>query len=253
MEVQVNNNRREKGFLSEDDKKYILSISDRHTALEISKMYNCSRSTILKLWMDEKYNKNGLSYKYYVDHNYFEEINTPNKAYMIGFIASDGNIYKRKNGNYQYQLQISLQQRDYKFLQDILKDMKSTNPVKFLTTNGHDYAVITIVSNKICEDLINLGLMENKTWNLNIETILNNIPVCFHRDFFRGYFDGDGFFAISKKELPSYMYIGYVMPLKNAELIYEYFKNIGIECSVKEDKRKYSHPFGRVDFFGYNK
>ena len=45
------------------------------------------------------------------------------------------------------------------------------------------------------------------------------------------------------------------MPLQNAKLLQQYLFSIGIDSVVYEDNRseKYTHPFGRFDFFGANK
>lgn len=62
-----------KYILTDKDKKEILSKSDKFTAKQLSEQYGCSRSTILKIWMDNDYHK-PRSFSYYVNDNYFSEI-----------------------------------------------------------------------------------------------------------------------------------------------------------------------------------
>ena len=67
-------------------------------------MLNISRTTI-KMWNDELHfiepRKPGeagkiKSKKYKYDENYFERIQTPNQAYIVGYITGDGTIVDRK-------------------------------------------------------------------------------------------------------------------------------------------------------------
>ena len=82
-----------KHILTPEDRQEILLKSDRYTAKQLAEQYGCSRSTILKLWMDSNYHK-PIGFSYYVNDNYFSNINSANKAYIVGLIASDGNVYK---------------------------------------------------------------------------------------------------------------------------------------------------------------
>lgn len=67
--------------------------------------------------------------KYNVDHNYFEVINSYNKAYIIGFIATDGNIYRNVNNSMDL-LQIGLSIKDLDHLTKINSLLSSTYPIK---------------------------------------------------------------------------------------------------------------------------
>lgn len=84
-------------YLTNDEKQEILLKSDRFTAKQLSEQYGCSRSMILKLWMDNDYHKPS-GFSYYVNNNYFSSIDSKNKAYILGLIASDGNIYIKETG-----------------------------------------------------------------------------------------------------------------------------------------------------------
>ena len=65
---------------------------------EIMKCHSKTVSDILKEYDVEKIPMFIVKRKYNIDDNYFETIDTPNKAYALGMIFADGTI--SKNGNY---------------------------------------------------------------------------------------------------------------------------------------------------------
>lgn len=247
-----------KRYLTNDEKTEILSKSDRFTARQLAEQYGCSRSTILKIWMDNDYHK-PPSFSYYVDNNYFSTIDTSNKAYVIGLIASDGNIYKR-NDDHSGQIRFAFKTGDSErtLLENIKDDMNATSPIKTILKRNNnkcfDHMAVTIVSQQIFDDLCNMGITPRKTWDMSICDVLSHIPKQFIRDFLRGYFDGDGCITGLTNQKPSGVVVNVAMPLVNAEALQSYLMQLGIVAHVSEDKRPiYTHPFARLDFFGINK
>ena len=59
---------------------------------------------------------------YVFNENYFSSIDSEDKAYLLGFICTDGNIYKRDG--HQTQLQISLKDCDDEILIHFKKQSK---------------------------------------------------------------------------------------------------------------------------------
>lgn len=247
-----------KRYLTDEERDEILSKSDRFTAKQLAEQYGCSRSTILKIWMSNNYHK-PLVFSYYVDNNYFSVIDTANKAYVVGLMASDGNVYKRNGHEGQIRLGFQHQDSEYKLLKQILSDMHATNPItqRCVIRNGKqfEYISIDIVSQNIFDDLNKIGIIPNKTWTINLGCVINSIPRQFIRDFLRGYFDGDGSIIRRKDEelKPSSFSASISMPLENAKQLQQYLSEISISSRVQEDKRNYSHPFGSIRFFGVNK
>ena len=192
-----------KRYLTSEEKIEILSKSNRFTAKQLAEQYGCSRSTILKLWMDNDYHK-PPSFSYYVNDNYFSIIDTPNKAYVVGLIASDGNVYKRDGHDGQIRLSFQDGDSEHQLLTSILSDMNATHPIIKTSIIQNDknfeYISISIVSQKLFEDICNIGIAPKKTWKINLAQIIRNIPKQFIRDFLRGYFDGDGSINITKKQ-----------------------------------------------------
>ena len=82
--------------LTKEEEYYILSQYEFKSSTDLSKELEVSRALITKIWR-----VNGLSGKssriYYCDFDFFENIDSPAKAYFLGVMASDGCVYKRKN------------------------------------------------------------------------------------------------------------------------------------------------------------
>lgn len=125
--------------------------------------------------------------KYTVNHYYFENIDTAEKAYWLGFLDADGNIDKKKQ-----HLSITLQRKDENALYKFRQCLDSSHPVnhKMCIFNNQSYAqsVLTISSRILCEDLVKAGCVPNKSLCLLPPQIDNSlIPY-----WVLGYMDGDG-------------------------------------------------------------
>lgn len=222
--------------LSKEQKEEILKISYKYTSSELAKMYNCSKSLILKIWMDNNYKK-GTNNIYYVDRDYFKQINTQNKAYVLGFIASDGTLFKRDG--HSGLIQVKLKESDEQILKDILQDMDSTYPVNHVKNGNFNQVVISITSQDLYNQLLNIGVRENKTWNLNLYNILSHIPKEYQIDFIRGYFDGDGCITQLKNNQISKVSIGFACPYDFGLDLQKYLKEAyNIDSSVYIDTHK---------------
>ncbi|HLD91357.1 MAG TPA: FAD-dependent thymidylate synthase [Patescibacteria group bacterium] len=114
-----------------------------------------------------------------INSNYFNSINTWDKAYLIGFILGDGNIRKESN-------QISISQKDSEewFLLNMIRN--------FIQPNAKS---LSISDNNIKTNLINKGIIPNKTYDMNkshVELLWSSIPHDMIYDFLRGFLDSDG-------------------------------------------------------------
>lgn len=117
-----------------------------------------------------------------VNHNYFSQPNAK-MAYIMGFLAADGNI--QKNGN-RIQSQLSIQDKDQ--LIQIQQEIGGCEVYEY-TSNGYPSCGWHCYSAKIKQDLAKYGIIPHKTGKIYISNLL---PKEYWRDFIRGYFDGDG-------------------------------------------------------------
>lgn len=238
-----------KNLFTKEQESEILSISYKFTAKELATMYGCSKSLILKIWSKNNFHKKNKR-SYYVNDYYFSNINTKNKSYILGLLASDGTIYKRNN-NCQGLIQLKLKEEDEYILKDILQDMDSTYPVNKINNNGFYQSLFSISSEQMYKDLINIGIKEKKTWNMNLFDILDNITKEFKFDFIRGYFDGDGCITELKNNQISKVHISFSCPFNFAKQLKEELKKYEIDSKIFIDNHKnYSNLFCNLEILG---
>ena len=125
------------------------------------------------------------------NEDYFEVIDTPEKAYFLGFIFADGCLIDDPK-KYRYRLNIKIHNKDEDILERFISLLDSE--VKIWKSKGRDISVIGFSSKKIINDLKNIGLHQNKTYTIDYPKIDEKLE----RHFLRGYFDGDGCIRINE-------------------------------------------------------
>lgn len=139
--------------------------------------------------------------------NYFDKIDTFEKAYIIGILLADGCVNFKKNA-----VMLSLSGDDGYLVQMIADVLfKTKYPVKsdnqsLKNKNHRDRFKFYLVDKHICNQLSALGFCQNKTINNNFT--IKNIPENFRAAFIRGFFDGDGSIYITKKQSVNVHFVG---------------------------------------------
>lgn len=128
--------------------------------------------------------------KFPVNSNYFTNIDTPEKAYILGFLFADG-----CNHENTHNVEISLAQRDQEILVKISKILLHGNV--HLNEyqdkrNKRNRVMLCVINKQISSDLQRHGCVARKTFILKFPSI----PEPLHSHFIRGYFDGDGMLVI---------------------------------------------------------
>lgn len=119
--------------------------------------------------------------------NYFEIIDSNEKAYWLGWIISDGSITNQPNKN-KFQLELTIKQEDEHILHLLEQDLGVTNKVY---SSQQVYKRFSLGCKKIISDLEKLGITQNKTFSVKVP----NFNSKFNAAFIRGLFDGDGGFT----------------------------------------------------------
>lgn len=188
------------------NKAYMIKLYNKYkSGNKISKLLNCNEKTIYA-WLE----KHGIdtsetgsqgARKHFYNENYFKKIDTERKAYFLGFILADGCVYLGANKN-SYRFQMNLQIQDKYILEELQKDIGSDYKIQDkqfgYKKNGNPkfISLLKINSSKLCEDLINLGVIPRKSMKQKMEEKL--IPNNLIKHFIRGYFDGNGSCSIRK-------------------------------------------------------
>lgn len=140
--------------------------------------------------------RNNPNTKYSFDDQFFNTIDSKEKAYLMGWIASDGHIGKRG-------FKISIHQKDIKILEYFQRIMCPQIPIRFFQNQSSKMCSFEInsqnISNALCE---HLKIKPGKKSHLVALPQLNEDYI-WH--FVRGYFDGDG--SLNDKNISKYKYI----------------------------------------------
>ena len=164
------------------------------TIREISQLAECRQQTISKTLKKHDLHvasKNQYRLPYSLNHRYFKEINSANKAYLLGLLYADGSVSKTTN-------QISLVSTDEELVKYFQKELNLTKDLYQNPSHENAYTVY-FSSRDMKQDLIELGCISQKSLVLKFPDYqqVSNEFIC---DFLRGYFDGDGSVYISNNQ-----------------------------------------------------
>lgn len=160
---------------------------------QIEKDYGVTRQSVANFLeqIGVKNTKGNHYRKYYHNFDYFENINTEEKAYWLGFMYADGYILdnSKRHGQDQFGITLSIVDKDH--LLKFKKSIEATNPINYDNSKkiGKPQAKIVMTSQKTVNDLIKQGCYKKKTLILEPP---KNIPKELLWHFIRGFFDGDG-------------------------------------------------------------
>jgi len=159
-----------------------------------------------------------------INDDYFKNIDSNEKAYLIGFIAADGSL--------RNQIIIYQARESFNILSYFLREINPNGNLCFSESHNEksqDMFSLFIGSKNNINYLNKLGIPNGKkSKTLNIQNILNNIDEKYWSYFFRGLFDGDGHVSAN----------GTKICLSGNEQTCKIFKNIvqkkvGIQNNVK--------------------
>lgn len=188
------------------------------------------------------------------NQDYFENIDSPSKAYFLGLLYADGGYLKKvsKNGRIDLSLSLELKKEDSYIIEEFKKQLESSLPVKeiikdeTMISNGKEYSFtknncyFRIGSKKLISDLISWGCVENKTKELFNAP---NIEKEYLRYFLLGFYDGDGIASVGEKA-----YIGFCGTeemMKSISLILNQELNLRI-------KKPYYNKSNHIYYLQYN-
>jgi hypothetical protein len=171
-----------------------LEIIDRlknfEKARDLVKLFKINYRVIKKV--AKKYNFEIRKIKYSFDENYFENINTKDKAYFLGLLYADGGISHNR-------MSITLQKQDDYILNIFFKKLNCVGNIGFRHSKNegfeNEYTTFGVSSKKIISDLKIIGCGESKSFKIRFPHNLDNK---LFWSFLRGVFDGDGNFYYQK-------------------------------------------------------
>ena len=231
---KINYKNQKELLLSNEQIKYILSSYNITTSSKLAEELNVSVSSIKRIWRINNL-KGKSSRLYYMNFDYFNTIDSKDKAYFLGIIAADGCVYKRKNHEKMLSFTFHIQEKN--IIYDFLKYTKST----YVPIETKNRIALQINSNKICEDLFKYNITSKKTWTYKPYELNDDLMI----HYLRGYFDGDGsiYYIDNKINTPSKWFIHYCGNKHTMEIFKSFFLKHDIEFKIYQDKREYTNDF----------
>lgn len=208
--------------------------------------YSCTKAAKF-LHMDQQ-SMNSRLKKYYgftvlpdgkkeVNSNYFDVIDTEEKAYWLGFFFADGYVSSTKKS-----IELCIQEYDKSHISKFKKAINSKHKIssKKIKFDGKEFMAsrISIKDEKIWKDLVKHGCIPVKSKTIELPSLDSKE---LYRHFFRGYFDGDG--SIQRGNNRNTVYVcacitsGSLDFLKSIQL---YCKDLGIRTTLRYPSKNHS-------------
>lgn len=155
----------------------------------IGGVFGTKGDTISKILKSEGVTINRANSNRLFNHDFFENIDSEEKAYYLGLITADGGITLDPKGERSPAIKIELIDRD---VLDMLSKCTNTGAnIRIVKRKRRNLTYLwSVRSEKMAKDLDNLGVVPDKT---NVMTGINNgIREDLRRHYIRGLVDGDG-------------------------------------------------------------
>lgn len=162
-------------------------------AINRSKMINNGKVVCRKCAFRKKMTgNNGTNLKYKYDYNYFDKIDKPEKAWILGWIASDGHVQKDGWG-----ISIQIHEKDIDALEKIRDIVLPDYELKRNLGKGKNQVMFKISSVHIVEQICkHLKIKPGKKSRTVKFPDLDSDEL--KRMFIRGFFEGDGYVMTRK-------------------------------------------------------
>jgi transcriptional regulator len=197
---------------------------------EIAVEFNTTRATVSKLLK-----KNGFvidRFKYHFNEHYFDQIDSQDKAYILGLLWADGHNRVDKGG-----VILELQEDDKELLEKINNLTENERPLRKVALNDknpswkNQYNLLW--QSKYLSDVLNkYGMCQRKSLVLEFPKWLNEE---LYPHFIRGYMDGDGCVCYMKHNHK--IQVSMVGTRVFLEVVQNICKNIGVKSYIIHDKR----------------
>ncbi len=171
--------------------------NENYNFIDIGRKLNRYESTIRRYLNSLGYiakSQSELQRKYTIVEDFFDKIDTEEKAYILGLLYADGYNNTDKND-----VCISLKEDDVEILNKITNIIQPTKPLFYLDMspenrgmkNSKNQYRLTINNKHISKRLVELGCGKAKTSVIKFPSS-EQVPNSLLHHFVRGYFDGDG-------------------------------------------------------------
>lgn len=237
------------GIKAKIEKEQLEQLLQQYTIKEIAKKLEVSESTIKRykqkfnLSINPEIGRKVNSEKhtlYSCNNTYFDNIDTMNKAYLLGFICADGFLTTFN------EVGIGVSQADEDVVKFFQKELLSNKPLHYKEdSQGHKSVELRIQNYNLANALKSYSIIPNKSLVLNIETVIQTANLNEEQIsvFLLGYFDGDGCISIgtNAKTGQKYFEMNITGTKETLNYFYRYFDNKGTFTKRHaDDKNNYT-------------
>jgi hypothetical protein len=227
------------------DKDMIINLYKVHkNAKLVAKIIgNVSEGPIYRILKEENAMEPGRR-RYNINQDYFETIDTEEKAYWLGFLAADGTIRLRHGGAEKKKrgssivLKLAVKDKHHvdRFQKIFGIESRITHHRDYTKTRKgevsfSDNCRVSINSNKLIDDIMDKGVTPRKSQTLDRPNIKDE----YQNHFIRGYFDGNGTISFNTKEGAK----------NNHNVVKNY--NIGFACFSDNFKKYLKEEIGKLN------
>jgi len=175
-----------------------------------------------------------------INENIFDDIQTEEQFYWLGFILADGNIYHPQKRSKQ--LNFGLKESDWEHLEKFKKFIGSNKSLYY----NNNAVFVSFYSNRICSKLEKYGIVPRKSLIVKVPEFCKN-----NRHFWRGMIDGDGWLGFNKNGYPYLGLCGTPNIIQNFIDFAQIQTSVNGEKSIKETCC-YGNVTKQVSFVLYN-
>ena len=176
-----------------------LQIEENKSTRQLGELFGVSKTTIARTLKKLEVDLDHINRKQYGDYRKFKEIDTPEKAYWLGFLAADGCNYQRET-NASVLINISRIDREHL---EKFKTFMNTNAEIIDHTQNQGFSNNTLMSKivlnskDLSNDLADKGIVPRKSLILEPPKIDSQ----YFFPYILGQFDGDGSIQATKQNL----------------------------------------------------
>lgn len=171
------------GIYKLPDDEVIKRYQQGESCQKIADSYNVTFHTISNILEKYDIKRNNRYHNLTLNENYFETIDSYDKAYFLGFLLTDGSVSDKENA-----IRLSLSSKDEEIL-NVFKDKTGNgNIISIREDERHSERIFHLRSKKWKEDLAKYTVVPKKTFICEMPELQSNMMP----HLIRGMIDGDG-------------------------------------------------------------
>ncbi len=174
------------------EQEVIKRYQDGESCQSIADSFKVTFHTISNILEKNNIARNNKYKNINLNENYFEKIDSYDKAYFLGFMLTDGNISLNENT-----IRLSLSSKDEEILNIFKEITGNENKICIREDEKHSERTFQLRSKKWKDDLAKYGVVPQKTFISEMPTL----PEEMMPHLIRGMIDGDGWISFKSHQL----------------------------------------------------